>query len=100
MSSPYKHHNTVKFLIGIAPSGGITFLSRRWGGRASYLELTKRCEFLDLIEDRDLITADRGFNIEEILAVLGASLIVPASTRRKIELRRKEVKVSRGISSV
>ena len=32
--SNYKHHNTIKFLIGIAPQGAITFISRGWGGRA------------------------------------------------------------------
>lgn len=30
--SNYKHHNTAKFLIGIAPQGAITFISKRWGG--------------------------------------------------------------------
>ena len=33
--SDYKHHNTVKFLVGIAPDGHISFLSAAWGGRAS-----------------------------------------------------------------
>lgn len=27
----YKHHNTVKFLIGIAPQGVISFISKAWG---------------------------------------------------------------------
>lgn len=30
--SNYKHHNTVKFLIGISPQGSITFISKGWGG--------------------------------------------------------------------
>ena len=33
--SNYKHHQTVKFLIGISPQGTITFLSQGWGGRRS-----------------------------------------------------------------
>ena len=33
--SNYKHHNTVKFLIGIAPQGAIMFISKGWGGRVS-----------------------------------------------------------------
>ena len=33
--SDYKHHNTIKFLVGISPSGFITFLSSCYGGRAS-----------------------------------------------------------------
>lgn len=30
--SNYKHHNTVKLLIGITPQGVISFLSKAWGG--------------------------------------------------------------------
>lgn len=31
--SSYKHHNTVKFLIGITPQGAGSFLSKGWGGQ-------------------------------------------------------------------
>ena len=30
--SSYKHHNTVKVLIGITPQGSISFVSKAWGG--------------------------------------------------------------------
>ena len=30
--SNYKCHNTVKYLIGVTPAGGISFLSYGWGG--------------------------------------------------------------------
>ena len=33
--SNYKHHNTVKFLIGITPQGTISFISKGWGGHVS-----------------------------------------------------------------
>ena len=33
--SSYKHHNTVKYLIGITPQGVISFVSKAWGGRVS-----------------------------------------------------------------
>ncbi len=31
--SSYKHHNTVKNLIGLTPQGTISFVSEAWGGR-------------------------------------------------------------------
>lgn len=31
--SSYKHHTTVKFLVGISPSGVITFVSDAWPGK-------------------------------------------------------------------
>ena len=33
--SDYKHHNTIKFLVRITPSGYISFLSDCYGGRSS-----------------------------------------------------------------
>lgn len=33
--SQYKHHNTVKVLIGISPVGLITFVSKPYGGNSS-----------------------------------------------------------------
>ena len=30
--SSYKHHNTVKFLIGITPQGSVSFISSGWVG--------------------------------------------------------------------
>ena len=33
--SNYKHHNTLKVLLGITPQGSISFVSKTWGGRTS-----------------------------------------------------------------
>ena len=57
--SSYKHHNTAKFLIGIAPQGVITFISRGWGGRVSDVHITENCGILENLMQGDLILADR-----------------------------------------
>ena len=33
--SDYKHHNTVKYLVSVHPSGHFNFVSKGWGGRVS-----------------------------------------------------------------
>ena len=48
--SNYKHHNTSKFLVGISPSGSVTYVSNMWGGRASDKKITLECGLLDKIK--------------------------------------------------
>ena len=40
--SPYKHHNTIKVLLGNTLNGGISFVSRAFGGRVSDKVITQR----------------------------------------------------------
>ena len=63
--SSYKHHNTVKVLIGITPQGTISYVSQAWGGRTSDKYLTENCGILNKLLPGDLVLADRGFTIAE-----------------------------------
>ena len=81
--SQYKHHNTVKFLIGITPQGSISFISKGWGGRVSDLHLTLHCGLLENLIPGDLLLADRGFNIQEAVGVYCAEVKVPPFTKGK-----------------
>ncbi len=94
--SNYKSHNTIKFLIGISPTGSITFLSKSWGGRASDKTITKSSGFIDLLEEGDIVMADRGFSFPEYFAAKGVQLLTPASIPGKTP--GQEVSVSRHMS--
>ena len=98
--SNYKKHNTVKFLIGITPTGVICFLSLCWGGRVSDQELTGCSGFLELIEPGDVILADRGFLIADDVTIRGAKLVIPAFTKGKQQLSKREVELSRQMACV
>lgn len=78
--SNYKHHNTVKFLIGITPQGSVCFVSNAWGGRTSDKHLTDHCGILKNLKPGDLVMADRGFTIQDSLSVYQAQLAIPAFT--------------------
>ena len=84
--SSYKHHNTIKFLIGIAPQGAITFISKAWGGRTSDKWITEQCGILKNLLPGDVILADRGFSIEENAALYCAEVKIPSFTRGKKQL--------------
>ena len=98
--SNYKKHNTVKFLVGITPCGAISFLSKCWGGRASDKTITQESGFFNRIEPGDVILADRGFTIQDDIAVYGAKLIIPSFTRGKKQLSLEDVERSKQLSQV
>ena len=43
--SNYKHHNTIKYLIGITPQGVVSYISSGWRGRTNDKCLTENCSF-------------------------------------------------------
>lgn len=98
--SNYKHHNTVKYLVGITPAGAVSFLSTGWGGRVSDKQITLESGFLHLLEPKDEILADRGFLIRDQLAAYGATLRIPNFTKGKSQLPACEVDSSRQLSRV
>ncbi|XP_057195611.1 uncharacterized protein LOC130557658 isoform X3 [Triplophysa rosa] len=98
--SNYKHHNTVKYLVGVTPAGAISFLSPGWGGRVSDKEITTKSGFFQLLEPNDVILADHGFLIREDLAAYGATLYIPHFTKGKKRLAAHEVDTSRRLSSL
>ena len=98
--SNYKNHNTYKGLIGISPSGAVTFISELYPGSISDKELTRRSGLLDLLESGDSIMADRGFDIEEDLALLGIRLNIPPFLKGKKQLDAKELVETRRIASL
>ena len=98
--SNYKKHNTVKILIGITPTGSISFISKAWGGRVLDKVITQKSGFLDKIKYGDVVMADRGFNIHDELAINGARLEIPAFTKGKKQLSREEVEKTRQLARV
>ena len=98
--SSYKHHNTIKVLIGITPQGTISFLSNAWGGRTSDKYLTENCGLLNKLLPGDMVMADRGFTVEESVAFKRAELVIPAFTKGKSQLDLIDVEKTRGIAHV
>ena len=60
--SAYKNHTTFKGLVGISPSGAVTFRSQLYTGFFSNREIVIWSGFLNLpFDDKDSIMADKGF---------------------------------------
>ena len=70
MYSQYKSRWTHKVLLGCAPSGEITFISKGFGGRVTDSELTVKSGFVRLVEPGDTIMADKA---SKLISHLNAS---------------------------
>lgn len=97
--SEYKHNNTIKFLVAIAPNGMISFISKTWGGRASDNVITQQSGFLNLIDPGDLILADRGFLLREELLIRQATLEIPPASKGSEQMTKKEAKDTKKVAN-
>jgi hypothetical protein len=92
--SNYKHHITCTYkgLLGIAPSGAITFISQLYPGSMSDREIVIRSGFLDpkLVEKGDAVMADRGFTIHDLLTPMGVKLNIPAFLKERKQFEQDE----------
>ena len=102
LHSSYKHHVTYKGLLGISPSGSITFISQLYEGSISDKEIVRKSGILNpkFWSPGDSIMADRGFTIAELLEPLNVELNIPAFLNGREQLFNTEVKESQCIASV
>ena len=98
--SNYKHHNTIKILIGITPQGSISFVSESQRERTSDKFLTENCGFLDKLVPEDVVMADRAFTVAESVGMRQARPVIPAFTKGKSQLHPVDVEKNGGTANV
>ena len=98
--SSYKSATTLKGLVGITPSGAVSFISKLYTGSISDREIVKRCGILDLLEDGDGVMADKGCTIEDLLSPLNCSLNIPPFLSEKVQFTREDVEMTQRIAKL
>ena len=99
--SHYKHHNTLKGLVGISPSGVVTYISDLYGGSTSDKEITRQCGLLQLLEPGDAVMADEGFDIRYDLMLIGVNkLNIPPFVKKNSQMPVKDVISTHHIASL
>ncbi|XP_039655590.1 uncharacterized protein LOC120558601 [Perca fluviatilis] len=66
-------NTTFKGLVGISPSGLVTFVSDLYTGSISDKEITRESGILCLLEEGDEVMADKGFLIKDLLTEINVS---------------------------
>lgn len=84
--SSHKNTNTYEVLMGISPSGAVTFVSKVYPGSISDSKLT-RSGILDLLQSGDSVMADHGFDIQD-LTLINVKLKIPPFSRKKTSLQK------------
>ena len=87
----YKHHNTLKFLIGVAPNSMIVFLSQAYCGSISDKEITIQRNYFDQIEPYCSIMADKGFIISKECTARRLNLIIPPGRRGHAQMQTSNI---------
>nr|XP_021000790.2 uncharacterized protein LOC107456061 [Parasteatoda tepidariorum] len=72
----YKHRHTIKCLIGVAPNGSITFAGHMFPGSTSDKEIFKKGSLCQIFQLGDLVLADKGFLITDVVPD-GVSVNIP-----------------------
>jgi hypothetical protein len=86
-------------LVGIAPSGAVTFVSDIYVGRSSDKQIIKDCGILGILEPGDDVMADRGFDIENLMPE-GVTLNIPPFMGDRPQLSLEDEIKTRKIASV
>lgn len=98
--SEYKHHNTVKFLIGCLPNSNVSFLSCSYPGTISDKRIVKESNFLDTCPKYSYIMADKGFSIQDDCAAKNVGLYIPPGKRGVHQMLPAEIKKTKRIANL
>ena len=80
--SSYKSSNTFKLLVSISPIMHFNFVSPLYTGSISDKEIVRESGFLEHLESGDVVMADKGFNIQDLLALRETRLLAPPLMRK------------------
>jgi hypothetical protein len=98
--SDYKQHNTIKYLVGITPQGHICYLSKGWGGRTTDVQIVKHSSFLNQLDHGDVIMADRGFPIQNLLLPMRATLVIPPAGKGQEQMPAEDVARTKQVANL
>ena len=89
--SSYKHHNTLKYFVSVAPNSMIVFLSKAYPGSISDKQITNLSGFLDQVGQYCSIMVDKGFSIAEECAARKIHLLIPPGKRGHSQMNQKQI---------
>ena len=90
--SRYKSRHTLKGVTCVAPNGALVYSSDLYPGSTSDVAIVDHCKVLDELEPGDLILADKGFTIHNLLKQ-GDHLNIPPFLSSKTHFTKEEAQM-------
>ncbi|KAL0861607.1 hypothetical protein ABMA27_009106 [Loxostege sticticalis] len=103
--SSYKNRNTVKVMIGMAPSGLISYVSPCYGGSCTDRQIIERSDWrkeediLDKFNYNDEIMVDKGLNVQDIFISYGVKVNMPEFFKKGSQIASGTLLSNRKIAS-
>ncbi|KAH6927623.1 hypothetical protein HPB50_006273 [Hyalomma asiaticum] len=99
--SNYKSDFTLKFLVGITPSGYITYISDVFGGRSSDTYILANSGLINLLEPGDMVMADKGFpHVKCDLENKDVTLVMPPFAKANQQFTKAEMQETYKLFSI
>ena len=67
-------------------------------GRTSDKHVTENCGFLDNLLPGDIVLADRGFDIDEMVGMMCAEVKIPTFTRGRSQMNARDIESTRELA--
>lgn len=96
--SHYKGTHTMKFLIGITPSGLISYISPAYGGRATDKSIFNNEKLVEKLDPNDAVMVDKGVLIEKECEEHLIKLIRPPFMSKREQLSKNDAIITADIA--
>lgn len=97
--SSYKNRNTLKFLVGITPSGLISYVSPCYGGSATDRQIIEQSSILNRFDYNDEIMVDKGLNVQDIFIPYGVKVNMPSFFKKGNQIGPCTLRSNRKVAS-
>jgi DDE superfamily endonuclease len=97
--STYKHHHTIKVLVGINRAGQVVFVSNCHPGRISDKQLITYTHVLEQLPPGSAVMVDKGFLIADIASKYGVEVVMPPLASSAHQFSKEDLNKGRKIAS-
>ncbi|CAC5415026.1 unnamed protein product [Mytilus coruscus] len=79
--------------------GLVKYVANAYGGCTNDRQIVERCKIVQLCDPGDSVMADKGFNVQDLFAIMDAAVNIPIFFEKRNRISRKTLLRDRKVSS-